>query len=229
MSSKLAILKFSLVFFVICIMAAANLFFHSTVQANDEHRSNHHRKSCHKHWHKHHRDSAHRHKHCHHHKHERQGRGHGDDHDRGRDRNHDDTWDDHDRDEGDHGIVIVPKPPVLPHPIKPPKPPTPWSIAKNIGKKVHFTKNDRRQIKKYYRDLTRRLKMLVPPSPPPGIDNLARRGAILPPVIKVRGLPSRLKRKLGALPSAHKYGHIGRMVIIYNKSTRIIKDVKRAF
>jgi hypothetical protein len=71
--------------------------------------------------------------------------------------------------------------------------------------------------------------MLAPPSPPPGIDNLARRGALMPPIARIRGLPSRLKRKLSALPSAHKYGHLGRMVIIYNKRTRIIKDVKRAF
>lgn len=239
MSSKLALLKFSLIFFTICIMATANLFSDSTAQASDRVSAQHrHDRACHKHWHKHHRDSAHRHKHCHHHKHEKQKRGHGDDHDRGRRRNHDDDYDydmrdDHSRNENGNGGIIVPRPPVI-HPprppvIKPPKLPTPWGIAKKIGKTVRFTKGDRRQIKKYYRKLSRRLQAMAPPSPPPGIDNLARRGAILPPALKIPGLRSKLKRKLSALPSGHKYGHLGRMVIIYDKRTRIIKDVKRAF
>lgn len=244
MRSKSALLKLALVSFVVCIMTTANLFLGNTAQARDNHYK-HNSKPCHKHWHKHSRNEAHKHRHCHHHRHEKnkkgrghdgnRGRGHDDrdrhddwDYDRGHDDRHGDRHDDRRGDDGRRGrdtTVIIPPP----KPIKPPKPPTPWSIAKNTGKKVRFSGNDRKAIKKYYRSQSRRLQMLAPPSPPPGIDNLARRGAILPPGLKIPGLRSRLKKRLSQLPSGHKYGHLGRIVIIYDKRTRIIKDTKRAF
>jgi len=229
MKPEPAMPKFFLVSALTCILFIANLFTGGTVHADRGYNKHRDHEVCHTHWHRHHRDSAHRHRHCHHHDHEIQGRRHGhydDDDRRDHRREDDDRIDDTQyRDEERHssgGTAVVPVP-------APPHPPTPWGIAKSIGRTVHFSDSDRHAIKRYYGNTARRLQMMAPPSPPPGIDNLARRGAILPPAVKVRGLPSSLKNRLGALPSSHKYGHIGRIVIIYNDRTRIIKDVRKAF
>lgn len=192
----------------------------------------HKRKGCHSHMHKHGRDLAHRHPHCHHH-----------DHDRGRHGNgrHDGRYDDYSGYDGDHSggheynddRRALPAPPPPPHasvrPPKPPTPPAPWEIARQFGNAVDFSSSDKAQIDRYFRKTRRKAEISGPPHLPPGTDHKIKKGVIIPPGIPVRSVPSGLKSRLGALPSGHQYGVMGKTIIIYDKRTRIIKDTEKAF
>jgi len=133
---------------------------------------------------------------------------------------------DHDYDHGHGGGGVIVLPPHLPKPpVRPPKPPKPPLVHDN--RKVTFSSADKKTIRKYFRVVQRKMQLMAPPSPPPGTGNLARKGAILPPNIPIKHLPSKLKRRLSSLPSGYRYGSIGDAIIIYHEKKRIVKDVKR--
>lgn len=116
--------------------------------------------------------------------------------------------------------------PVVTKPVKPPKPPTPptpWKVMKSF-KPIYFTVTDKQMIKRYYRHTRRRAELLAPSAFPPGTEGRVKRGVILPPGVGIKNPRSKLDSKLGPLPSGYRYGLLGRLVIIYNKKTRVVTD-----
>ena len=196
----------------------------------------HKREGCHNHMHRHGRDLAHRHPHCHHHEHDR-GR-HGDDRGHGRDNGRHDDYTGYDGDHGryddrdydDHRRAQPAPPPPPPAPaVRPPTPPAPWEVARQFGVRVDFNKSDKYQIDRYFRKTRRKAEISGPPHLPPGTEHKIKKGVILPPGIHIRGVPSGLESRLGKLPSGHRYGVMGKLIIIYDKHTRIVKDTEKAF
>ncbi len=121
---------------------------------------------------------------------------------------------------GDHGHDEAP--PVVTKPV--PAPSSGGWETVQVGSK-RFSSSDRTAIKDYYRRPSRLLKLMAPPAPPPGTEKLVKRGVRVPPLVPIKGLPSRLKGKLSPPRPGYKYGSIGSAVILYKKSSRAVSDV----